>query len=764
MIGKRSNKIMLRRQFNFEQPIDVVMYLRMSSDKQNPNSPAQQRERIEAIIKNRNLPWRVVGIYQDNALSGIYARKRPDFTRMLHDIESGVINVNAILVDTIERFGRMDDLESRRRRLANRHGVVILTADRNFSDPYSPDAKAMSAIENLRAYDANRIKAHDVYRGKLGSIYAGYWPGSPVPFGYRLEVVHVEIRHHREVKHHALVLDDLTGPIMGSFFEKSATKPSWGQDRLTAWLNSRDDIPEHLKPFHASTVGKWLRSPIYRGVLVWSKYSQGVVDDRRILEKNDEQHIIRVEGFCEPIATKEILDQVDANLMLRMKVRPQNDDGAESNPARGVCYKHPLTGLVRCGRCGASMVPNSTAPYTTKSGTKHSYCSYMCPNGRTQACGNRKRIKEEWLRETIIGKIMERLTPDDESVSELVEEARQMVADYRQRSQPDPEASLACLTAELEQLEAQVRGWAETLAKPDLHRRLRDNLVSQTSGAYDRIEKIEQEIEEFAAEENVLEAAVQPIEVSSNLRRLHAVLLGECPTATNLELSMHIDKIERFDDGKVVSRICKIGSAPGAIQWFCHAGDAGDEEPRSSESTGHRVKPRRRALLRLSPENGDFDELLDRIHTATDPNRFAGLPDHWFWIDEYRMPEKTYWVEENAQRVLARYEEIKASGKTPSLNAIAKEFGKSRPTISRALDIATDTGGGTKPEHRREPNPVKGNPELESQIAQMHDAGKLNKEIAEALGLGRSTVTMALDRLYEQRGLPRPDGRRERHR
>ena len=38
-----------------------------------------------------------------------------------------------------------------------------------------------------------------------------------------------------------------------------------------------------------------------------------------------------------------------------------------------------------------------------------------------------------------------------------------------------------------------------------------------------------------------------------------------------------------------------------------------------------------------------------------------------------------------------------------------------------------------------------------------------NKEIAEALGLGRSTVTKALDRLYLQRGIPRPDGRRERH-
>lgn len=57
---------MLPRNFDIEQPIDVVLYLRMSSDQQNPNSPAQQRKRIERIIESRNLPLRIVAIYQDD--------------------------------------------------------------------------------------------------------------------------------------------------------------------------------------------------------------------------------------------------------------------------------------------------------------------------------------------------------------------------------------------------------------------------------------------------------------------------------------------------------------------------------------------------------------------------------------------------------------------------------------------------------------------------------------------------------------------------
>ena len=257
---------------------------------------------------------------------------------------------------------------------------------------------------------------------------------------------------------------------MRSLFEKSAAKPSWGQERLTSWLNQRDDIPGHLKPFHASTVGRWLRSPIYRGILVWSEYSQGVIDDRRVLEKNEEKHIIRVEGFCKPIAPVELLQQVDANLLLRKKLGRTSEKCSDtSKPKRGICYKYPFTGLVRCGHCGASMVANSSAPYKTKSGETRIYCAYMCPNSRTGACRNSKRIKENWLRATIIGKIMERLAPDDSSMAKLFEEARKMVAEMREQSSGNSGTFLHRMNAELEQLEANVRGWAVTLAKTDIH-------------------------------------------------------------------------------------------------------------------------------------------------------------------------------------------------------------------------------------------------------------------------------------------------------
>lgn len=63
----------------------------------------------------------------------------------------------------------------------------------------------------------------------------------------------------------------------------------------------------------------------------------------------------------------------------------------------------------------------------------------------------------------------------------------------------------------------------------------------------------------------------------------------------------------------------------------------------------------------------------------------------WFWIDEYQLPERTCWAKENAQVVWRRYQkEAEATGKNPSLSKLSKEFGVSHPTITHALDIATN--------------------------------------------------------------------------
>src|SRR4051794_8331056 len=114
---------MLRRRFDPLKPLVVVLYLRMSSDEQNPRSPQQQRDTIEMILKRLGYPWVIAKVYTDEAVSGRYFRRRSGLQQMLRDIRTGAVQADAILVDTFERFGRADETALLRQELCQQFGV-----------------------------------------------------------------------------------------------------------------------------------------------------------------------------------------------------------------------------------------------------------------------------------------------------------------------------------------------------------------------------------------------------------------------------------------------------------------------------------------------------------------------------------------------------------------------------------------------------------------------------------------------------------------
>src|SRR5262245_12375333 len=300
---------MLKRYFDPRKPVKVILYMRMSSDEQNPRSPQQQRDTIETTVKRLDYPWCIIGVYTDEAISGRYLRKRAGFQRMLRDIRTGKVKVDAILVDTFERFGRADELAALRQELYQHHGVLILTADSQFSDPTSVSGKALAAFESLRSTEENRIKAHNVLRGKRDAARQGHWPGGPPPFGYKLQSVLVDRNGRQEVDHCVLVPDPDTAWIIQLLFALAREK-SLGCTRLARMLNRNPDIPAKYKPFYDQTVNYWLQHPIYYGELVWEEHATGVVDDRRVIERNPAEEVIRVHNFCEPLVSREVFDAV----------------------------------------------------------------------------------------------------------------------------------------------------------------------------------------------------------------------------------------------------------------------------------------------------------------------------------------------------------------------------------------------------------------------------------------------------------------------
>jgi len=407
---------MLRITFDPRKQLRVVIYVRMSSDKQNPRSPDQQIAEIKKRLKALGYPWVIVNTYRDDAKSGRFLRKRHAFQSMLQEIKTGMVAADVILVDTIERFGRVEELPVLRKELHEKYGVLVLSADTNFCDPTTPQGKAMASFEAMRATEDTRIKAHNVVRGKRDAAERKFWPGGPIPFGLRAISITSNRNGKLEVEGSVLEPSPDTSPIIKLAFEK-AHSSGFGQTRLARWLNDHADVPAKYKPFHAATVGEWLKSAIYKGVLVWGEVCTGIVDDARVIQPNPEEELLVVPGFCEPLVDPAIWDAINAVRQARAdrikKVREQDPgDGKQIMPsAPGMTVKYLLTGLVRCGHCGRTMTVSSSPPYTTRTGETKRYVTYVCPGYLGRICPNSRRMPESWLRQVVIGKLRERLLP-----------------------------------------------------------------------------------------------------------------------------------------------------------------------------------------------------------------------------------------------------------------------------------------------------------------------------------------------------------------
>lgn len=403
---------MLRNEFDLKRQLRAVFYGRMSTDKQNPRSPDQQFTTIEETMNRVGANWSVVATYRDSGISGRYTRKRPQFQKMLRDLKSGAVRADLILVDTFERLSRSQESAALRARLS-RMGVLVLTADSNFADPTSTSGQALAMVESVRASEEGRIKAHNVLRGKKDCVRLKFWPGGPVPMGYRLRSVMTVMNGVQEVAGRALEPDPETRWIIEEVF-RLADEHGWGGSRLARHLNADDRIDDAYKPFHGPTVSDWLDNEIYTGTLVWGKNCTGIVDDVRVVQSLPEAEWERIDEFCEPIVPRDVWDRIQAVRRSRRRPRKTPNDNAQAGDsvvptAAGVALKYPLSGLVRCAECGLAMVASGTAPYITKSGESRRYVAYVCPGFADGVCENSRRIPEHWLRETVMRLIRERL-------------------------------------------------------------------------------------------------------------------------------------------------------------------------------------------------------------------------------------------------------------------------------------------------------------------------------------------------------------------
>ena len=676
---------MFDRKYDPSQAYAYVMYGRMSLDTQNERSPDQQFNTIMETIQRHGHPWREVERYRDNGVSGRYMAKRTGLQDMLRDIETGRVAVDLIIVDTIERFGRNEEISDLRRKLSSNHGVLVVTADNNFADPTGFLGKALTMMEQFRANDHGRVLGHNVIRGKKDAARRGHWPGGPKPFGFRLK----RIFDHGDPSadfHSVLEVDPRESAALKLAFERAA-ETGHGSSLMSKWWNQNPEIPDDFKPTSIHTMAYRLKNKIAIGVLVWGVNRTDVVNDARVIERNPDGPE-EIAGFCPPLVSVELFERVQVVFQERsddFQAKRQSNPDAPSQEklirpqTPGLALKYPLSGVARCGLCGASMRP---VPSGSPNKTKKNYLYYSCPRHFVGACENAHHVREDKLRAAVIDRLRARLFPLPERKGETPEwfpELMQTIEEELKRRRADEPDRAAAAEQEVKALDRQLSGWMQTLGNPDLDAMLRNDIQENYQNANNRRQELQQALASDKALEKHVERVLDPRKVIEQLHKLDEVLAGSNATLTNIELSRHIESIDCFPDDRVLMRGTYLGLFEGAVELLSRDDDVPYEAPAVTSQGFNPVVPRRLTRRRVANLSADSKEVGGGVPQALDPERFAGLHDAFIWKEPLVIEKTLSWAKANAEEVVR----MRVQGLT--IEKLAEHFGKTPPTIRSAL-------------------------------------------------------------------------------
>ncbi len=274
---------------------------------------------------------------------------------------------------------------------------------------------------------------------------------------------------------------------------------------------------------------------------------------------------------------------------------------------------------------------------------------------------------------------------------------RQLISEieHRLEASADDTSFEDALRREQEDLQQKLNGWAKALADPNLPDGLRSKIYTDAELADARSAEITDLLRRKDTARNNRSSAVDANVVAERLSRLEDLIDGDNATRTNMELALHVDRIDCGPDGVVKMRLCKLGGMPNMIP-LVETSESREAEIADQQTSSERVRSRRRAKLHVHDDSIPQSELRAMLETIADPHRFSGLGDEWFWVDSTEMPKKVSWSAAHAAEVAATKVRLEAeAGAKIPLRQLVDIFGKSRPTITRALEIAESLGFDT---------------------------------------------------------------------
>lgn len=368
---------------------NVGLYIRLSREDDDRVSESEsitnQKSLLLQYVKENNL--RVYDIYIDDGYSGTNF-DRPDFNRLLGDIELGKINM--VITKDMSRLGR-DYIGTGNliEKYFPKHNVRYIAVTDNidtFLDSSNNDIAPFKAIMNdMYAKDISK-KIKSSLKAKMKE---GKWVGGRTPFGYDQD---------KDNKNHLIVNVEQASVVKRifdmcleglSFFKIAKQLTNEGVKTPAQYYNFEWKSNYNLKygEWHSKTVRDILTNRMYIGDMVQNRRNKVNYKVKKVIKNTPNNYII-VENTHGAIIDKEIFYEVQKRI-------PKNKGRNEKKEI------HLLDGLLYCGNCGHRI---SIQPRRKKDNRCYTICNYYRTYMKQKFCTTHSNNYDE-LEKVIINSL-----------------------------------------------------------------------------------------------------------------------------------------------------------------------------------------------------------------------------------------------------------------------------------------------------------------------------------------------------------------------
>lgn len=363
----------------------IAIYCRVSTEEQSENgySIDEQERLLEEWCKK--MGYVIYKCYSDRGISGKNIKDRPALKELLSDAKAGKFDM--VISWKINRVSRKLEDVLKIVNLLEKNNITF----KSYSEPFETDTPAgrmqFQMIALIGEFERGTI-AQNVKMGMIAKAKSGNWCGGRV-LGYDL-VPNNSPEEEKKGKNKLKINEKEAEIVRFIFNEYSKGK---GYKAITNQINKLGYKTKKGNDFSVGSIRDILTNPVYIGEIRYNVRQNWSEKRRRNINPNP----IRVKGKHEAIIDRELWDKVQ--LILESK---------KGKPSRIYDGEYPLTGILRCPKCGAGMVISRTTN-TLADGSKKRIAYYCCGNWKnkgTSVC-NSNTIRVDKANEYVFKKIEE---------------------------------------------------------------------------------------------------------------------------------------------------------------------------------------------------------------------------------------------------------------------------------------------------------------------------------------------------------------------